>query len=109
MAKSVYSMVLILDGNLGHVAHSSRKIGLFGEKIRFVTALDLNKCLKLIKEQRLLLTCAHISELHSNKGIMSEIKNNTVDLIFLSRYSASKSTRSTAYFALKLYNPRGNW
>ena len=33
----------------------------YGEKIRFVTALDLIKCLKQIKEQRLLLTCAPIS------------------------------------------------
>ena len=26
-----------------------RKIGLFGEKMQFLTALDLNKCLKQIK------------------------------------------------------------
>ena len=30
--KNVERMVLILDGNLGHVAHAWRKIGLFGEK-----------------------------------------------------------------------------
>ena len=35
------------------------------EEIRFVTALDLIKCLKQIKLQRLLLTCAPISELPS--------------------------------------------
>ena len=47
----VYStMVFTLDGNLKNFAHASRKIGLFAEKkIRFVTALDLNKWLKQIK------------------------------------------------------------
>ena len=29
---TVAAMVLILDGNLAHVAHACRKIGLFGEK-----------------------------------------------------------------------------
>ena len=37
-----------------------------GKKIQFVTALDLIKCLTLIKLQILLLTCAPISELPSN-------------------------------------------
>ena len=32
------------------------------KKFRFVTAFDLVKCLKYIKKQRLLLTCAPISE-----------------------------------------------
>ena len=45
-----HSMVLTLDGNLDHVAHTRTKIGLFkGKKIGFVTALDLNKCLKQVK------------------------------------------------------------
>ena len=29
----IQGMILILDGNLEHVAHALRKIGLFGEKI----------------------------------------------------------------------------
>ena len=45
--KFILSMLLILDGTLGHVAHAWRKIGLFG----FVTAVDLLKCLKQIKLQ----------------------------------------------------------
>ena len=39
--KYVYSMVLILYGNLEPVASTLRIIGLFEKKIRFVTALDL--------------------------------------------------------------------
>ena len=54
----------ILDGNSEHVAHVGRKIGLFGEKeIKFLTALELIKCLKQIKLQRLFLRCAPISVL----------------------------------------------
>ena len=34
-------IVLILDGYLEHVEHTSRKICLFGEKIRLVTALSM--------------------------------------------------------------------
>ena len=57
-------MALILDGNSEHVAHASRKIGLSREKkIEFIAALDRKKCDKQIKPQRLLQTCAHISEL----------------------------------------------
>ena len=41
-------MVLILDGNSEHAVNRG-KIGLFGEKIGFVAALDLRKCLKQIK------------------------------------------------------------
>ena len=43
-------MVLIIDGYSEHVAQARRKIGLYGEekKIRFVTVLDLNKCLSQI-------------------------------------------------------------
>ena len=37
------------------------------KKIRFVSALDQIKCLEQIKYPRLLLTCAPISELPSNK------------------------------------------
>ena len=39
-------------------------------KIRFDPSLDLNKCLKQIKLQRLFLTCAPISELPSNISSM---------------------------------------
>ena len=43
----LFAMELILDGNSEQAAHVWRKIGLFGgEKIRFVSAPDLNKCLK---------------------------------------------------------------
>ena len=47
-------MVFILDGyNSEHVAHAWIKICLFGqEKIRFVTAPDQIKCLKLVEYQR---------------------------------------------------------
>ena len=42
-------MVPILDGNSEHVAHASRKIGLYGEKkIRFVIALELIKYLRQV-------------------------------------------------------------
>ena len=39
-------MVLTLDSSSEHVAHTTRKIGLFGEKKRFVIELDFIKCLK---------------------------------------------------------------
>ena len=42
-------MVLAKDGKSEHVAHILMKIGLIGEKIRFLTALDLIECLNLIK------------------------------------------------------------
>ena len=45
-------MILILDGK--------------GKWVRFVTALDLIKCFKQIKKQRLLLTYAPLSEVSSN-------------------------------------------
>ena len=35
-------MILILDGNSAHVAHVLKQKNLFGEKNRFVTALDKN-------------------------------------------------------------------
>ena len=38
----------VLKDNSEHVAHA-RKKSVYGEKIRFVTALDLIKCLKQIK------------------------------------------------------------
>ena len=41
-------MVLILDGNSEHVAQPLRQLGLFGEN-KFLTAIDLIKCLKQIK------------------------------------------------------------
>ena len=41
------SMVFLSDGNSEHVVHGQRKNGYSEqEKIRFVTALDLFKCLK---------------------------------------------------------------
>ena len=62
------------EGNSEHAAHACRKIGVFWEKnatqVNFnylvVTALDLIKFLK----QRLLLTCAPVSELPSDIYIM---------------------------------------
>ena len=62
----VARVVLILDGYIEHVAHVYRKIGLFWEKYPICDALDLIKCIKQIKYQRLLLTCALFSELPSN-------------------------------------------
>ena len=44
------------------------------KNIQFVTALNQIKCLKHIRWQRLLLTCAPISELPSNIGTMSGTK-----------------------------------
>ena len=41
--------------------HQEKKV-FSEEKFRFMTTLDLIKCLKLIKSQRLLPTCAIISE-----------------------------------------------
>ena len=72
MNSEVYAnIVLILYGNLEHVAHAWRKIDLFEEKyIRFATALDLIKFLIQIKYQRLILTCAPISELPFNISTM---------------------------------------
>ena len=45
-----------------------------GKKIRVVTVLDLIKCLKQIKWQRLLLTYAPISELPSNISTVRELE-----------------------------------
>ena len=42
----------------------------FAEKNRFVTALEINKCLKQIKYQRSLHTCTPLSELPSNISTM---------------------------------------
>ena len=55
-------MVLIIDGNSEYVVHAWKKIGLFGEKKGYVFALILIKCLKQMK---LLLMCAFISEVPS--------------------------------------------
>ena len=67
-------MVLVLDGNLGHIAHAElKKVFLEEKKDRFVTALDLIKCLKQIKQQRLLPTCAPMSELQYNISTMMNI------------------------------------
>ena len=40
------TMVLILDGNLLHVAHAWKKVG---KNARFVTALDVIKCLEQVE------------------------------------------------------------
>ena len=58
-------MVLILNGTSEHVACAWRFIGIFGEKNRFVTALDLIKCIEQIKHPILVLTYAPIFELPS--------------------------------------------
>ena len=63
-------MVLILDGNSEHIAHEIKKICIFGKRLRFETALILNKCLKQIKYQRSLQTCALNSELPYNISAM---------------------------------------
>ena len=66
-------MVLISDGNSEHIAHAQKKIDYCGEKkCRVVTALVLIKCLKQIKFQIFLLTCAPISELPSHISTMME-------------------------------------
>ena len=49
MSGMVMVMVLISDCNSEDVAHAFRDMGLFREKIQFVTALDLIKCLRQIK------------------------------------------------------------
>ena len=51
------------------VTQNIRKIDLFGEKIRVVTALDPIKCLAQAKKQKLLL-CAPTLELLSNIDTM---------------------------------------
>ena len=68
--RSVYRPWYLLDGNSEFDAHARKKKGLFGEKIQFVTALDIIKCLKDIKWQRLLHMCAPISELPSNIQVL---------------------------------------
>ena len=55
----------MLDNNPEYAAHALRKIVLFGQEIKFVTTLDLIKCLKQIKEQIFFLRCAPIYELPS--------------------------------------------
>ena len=40
-----YVIFMLKDGNLGIVAHARMNIGLFREKIQFVTAFDLITCL----------------------------------------------------------------
>ena len=64
-------MVLILDGISEYFAHEWRKIGLLAEQIRFATALDLIKCLKHIKWQRLVCICAPSSGSPSNISTMA--------------------------------------
>ena len=63
MGHSHYSlidiMLLILDDNSKHIAYVENMYFL-KEKIGFVTALDLNKCLKPIRKPGLPQTCAPI-------------------------------------------------
>ena len=65
-----WTMVLILDGNSEHVAHAWMKTGLYWNKILPEAALNLIKCLKQIKWQRLFLTRATFSEVPSNISTM---------------------------------------
>ena len=58
-----YAMVLVLDGNSEHVVHVRRQTVM---KIsRIAIAVDLNKCLKLVKLTILLYACAPILNLPS--------------------------------------------
>ena len=61
------AIVLTLDGNSERIKEESI---FFEKKIRFVAALDLIKCLKQIKCQRLFLACAPFSELQSSISTM---------------------------------------
>ena len=59
-------------------------MGLFTEKIRFVTALDLIKCLK--QRKKMLLTCRPISKLPSFISIMVQsatFKDNLINRLDL--------------------------
>ena len=60
--REIRLVVLTLDGNSKHVAHV----------IRFVTAVDLVKCLEQIKDQSWLLTCASISDLPSYRSTLDK-------------------------------------
>ena len=71
-------MVHILEGSSEHVAHAHKKC-VFSENInRILTALELTKCLKQIKYQRLLLR-AHLFSIES---IMSETVHNNEGCVF---------------------------
>ena len=63
-------MEIILEGNSEYVAHAWRNIGLFGKKIRCVTALDLNKWTDQIT---MIAMCAPISGLPYYISIMNNI------------------------------------
>ena len=76
-------MLPLLDGNSEHVAHSLRKIGLFGKKIRFETALDLIKFLRqtiLITKitEHLFLSISYISTMIQGIYINSCIQILTI-------------------------------
>ena len=62
------------------------------KKIRIVTALDLIKCLKQIKEYRLHLTCAPIT------GLPSKISTMGKSLSRFSDEKSSKNERSKNYY-----------
>ena len=69
-------MVLILYSSSEHDAHTWIKLGIFGQKkIRFVTVLDVIECLKQVKHQGLIHTCAPISELPSKISTMPKIQH----------------------------------
>ena len=60
-------MVLSLDGNSEHVAHVSRKTGIFENKFQiYKYAVDVNKCLELSKLAISLHMCAPTSVLPAN-------------------------------------------
>ena len=64
------TIVLIVDGNSGHVAHARRTTCFFNH-LKFKTAVSLNKCLRQIKLPISLNTCAYFSDLLTNIGTMS--------------------------------------
>ena len=70
LIKCSYSDAWYLYHMVTHDMLRTQEIGISEKKIRFVTDVDLIKCLKQIKHQRLLLTCTPISELPSNIGSM---------------------------------------
>ena len=73
-------MVLTSDGTSELAAYAWRKLGLFWEKIQFVAALDLIKCRKQIKQQRLFPTVEFIFELPSNISTMHIAHKNMQDM-----------------------------
>ena len=63
-------MVLILEGNSKTLLNHGEKYAFSKKKNPICDFSRSNKCLKQIKNQRLLLTCAPISEVPSNTRTM---------------------------------------